>query len=77
MKKTFTKHGVKEEAEAGGNIWGELGVVELGQGSLLISLDQDLADTDTSAHITKTLFHCCCFSFIHKETNTKYVNQRV
>lgn len=53
----LTEHGVQQQAVAGSDIWGELGVVELWQGSLLVSLDQDLADADAAADITKTLLH--------------------
>lgn len=54
----LTEHGIQQQAVAGGNIWGELGVVELWQGGLLVSLDQDLANADTAADITETLLHC-------------------
>lgn len=67
-----TEHRVQQQAVAGSDIWGELGVVELWQGSLLVSLDQDLADADTAADITKTLLH-----WLHKvernQRNDKYL----
>lgn len=50
-----TEHGVEEEDVALGNVFGELGVEELCERSLLIALNQDLAYPDGAAQCERSV----------------------
>lgn len=54
---TCSEHGVQEKDPATSNVLGKLVVEQLGHSRLLITLDQNLADTDRTAAISQSLLH--------------------
>lgn len=56
-RRTSSKHGIQKKHPSVSNILGQLIVEQLGLGRLLITLDQDLSNTNRAAAVTETLFH--------------------
>lgn len=52
-----TKDGIHEQHFPSVYIWRELGIVDLGFLCLLVTLDEDLADSDGAAAVPETLLH--------------------
>lgn len=62
----LTKDGIHEQHFSPVHIWGELGIVDLGFLRLLVTLDQNLANTDGAAAVPETLFHGLACGETHK-----------
>jgi hypothetical protein len=56
-RRTSSKHGIQKKHPTVSNILGQLIVEQLGLGRFLITLDQDLSNTNRAAAVTETLFH--------------------
>ena len=54
---TSSQHRIQQQNPPFADILGQFVIIELWFGSLLVSLDQDLADTDTPTAVPKPLFH--------------------
>lgn len=53
----LTKDGVHEQYFSSVHIWRELGIVDFGFLCLLVTLDEDLANSDGAAAVPETLLH--------------------
>ncbi|KAI6766172.1 hypothetical protein HG530_007242 [Fusarium avenaceum] len=56
-RRTSSKHGIQKKHPSIRNILGQFVVEELGLSRFLVTLDQDLSNTNRAAAVTETLLH--------------------